>query len=387
MKRILLIAVPGIGDAFLATPLIGALKHAYPNACIDVLVRDGRAVLDGNPDISRVLVQPRRPPFRDSVRFLARIFRSYDLAISTSTTDRSFIVLLVAAPIRIGKVASMKPETWWKRRLVRNYVLVDPEVHVLSENLRIADALGVERRYAPALPQLPQQSTSETSSLPFEPGSGSFAVIHMKPGAIVRQWPEDYWDVLIESLRKRGIAVVATGGGSPSERTYVEGIVSRASTATGAAPVWSLAGELPFHEFTRLVRQATLFIGTDTSATHVAAATGIPTVALFGPTDPVRWGPWPMGLEQDGSPWRRHEASQRRGNVTLLRGSCGCHSRRQACRQAPGMPGACMSRLPPETVLATVDAIVDQLRAADRLHSPAKHAAGARPAGDHPLFD
>jgi heptosyltransferase-3 len=367
MKRILLIAVPGIGDAFLATPLIGALKHAYPNASIDVLVRDGRAVLDGNPDISRVLVQPRRPPFRDSVRFLARIFRNYDLAISTSTTDRSFIVLFVAAPIRIGKVASMNPGTWWKRHLVRNYVLTDPEAHVLSENLRIADALRVERRYLPALPQWPQQSTSETLSLPYEPESRSFAVIHMKPGAIVRQWPEDYWGVLIESLRKRGIAIVATGGGHPSERAYVEGIVSRASAAAGSAPVCSLAGKLQFHEFTELVRHATLFIGTDTSATHLAAATGIPTVALFGPTDPVRWGPWPMGLEQDGSPWKRHEAFQTRGNVTLLRASCVCNSRRQACRLAPGMPGACMSRLSPETVLATVDGILDRVRAADRL--------------------
>jgi heptosyltransferase III len=367
MKRILLIAVPGIGDAFLATPLIGSLKHAYPNASIDVLVRDGRTVLDGNPHISRVLVQQRRPPFRDSVRFLASIFRRYDLAISTSTTDRSFIVLLVAAPIRIGKVATMKPGTWWKRRLARSYVLMDPEAHVLSENLRIADALRIERQWLPALPQRAPQSASKTSSLPFEPGSRSFAVIHMKPGAIVRQWPEDYWDVLIESLQKRGIAVVATGGGSPAERTYVEGVVSRASAGAGAVPVCSLAGKLQFHQFTELVRRATLFIGTDTSATHVAAATGIPTVALFGPTDPVRWGPWPMGLEQDGSPWKRHEAFQTKGNVTLLRASCSCNSRRQACKLAPGMPGACMSRLSPETVLATVDDILEQVRAADRL--------------------
>ena len=104
MKRILLIAVPGIGDAFLATPLIGALRRTYPDAAIDVVVRDGEAILEGNPQVSRILVQPRRPPLRQTLSFLARIFRKYDLAISTSTTDRAFIVLFFAAKIRIGKI-------------------------------------------------------------------------------------------------------------------------------------------------------------------------------------------------------------------------------------------------------------------------------------------
>jgi heptosyltransferase-3 len=261
----------------------------------------------------------------------------------------------------------MNRETWWKRRLVRNYVLVDPDAHVLSENLRIADALGIGRWYIPTLPHRLQSPTPEASSPPFGPGSRSFAVIHMKPGAIVRQWPEDYWHVLIESLRKRGIAIVATGGGNPSERTYVEGIVSRASAVTGAAPVCSLAGRLQFYEFAELVRHAALFIGTDTSATHVAAATGIPTIALFGPTDPVRWGPWPIGLEHDASPWTRERIKQTTGNVTLLRASCSCNWRQQHCRIVPGMPGACMSRLLPETVLATVDDILDHLHATGRL--------------------
>jgi len=365
MKRILLIAVPGIGDAFLATPLIRALKRRYPRARIDVLVRDGGAILEGNPDVSGVLVQPRRPPVRDSVRFLASIFRGYDLAISTSTTDRSFIVLLVASPNRIGKVASMTWKTWWKRRLVRSYVLLDPDTHVLPENLRIADALGIERRNLPTLPRS-QQSTSDASSLPFDCGSRTYVVIHMKPGAVVRQWPEDHWNVLIESLRKRGLAVIATGGRSPRERSYIEGIVARASPATSAMPVCSLAGKLQFHQFAELVRRAALFVGTDTSATHVAAATGIPTVALFGPTDPVRWGPWPKGLESDGSPWKRDGTRQTVGNVTLLRPSCSCSSRQQVCRLAPGMPGACMSRLLPETVLAAVDDIVEQVHAIRR---------------------
>jgi heptosyltransferase-3 len=360
MKRILVIAVPGIGDAFLATPLIRTLKQAYPDADIDVLVRDGKAILDGNPDVSRILVQTRRPPLRRSLVLLARILRQYDLAISTSTTDRAFIVLLAAAARRIGKVASINRATWWKRLLVEHYVPTDPDVHVLVENLRIADALGVERRYSPVVPRLPQPSIPQSPNLPFAPASRSFAVVHMKPGALVRRWPEDYWCTLIESLAKRGLAVVATGGGNSSERSYVEGILSRASDAARVVPVCTLAGQLPFHGVVELLRHATLFVGTDTSTTHVAAATGVPTVALFGPTDPVRWGPWPAGREKDGSPWKKEEACQKAGNVTLLRAPCLCASQRQVCGFAPGMPGTCMRRLVPETVLDAIDPILEE---------------------------
>lgn len=360
MKRILLIAVPGIGDAFLATPLIGALKRAYPNAAIDVVVRDGKAILDGNPQVSRILVQPRRPPLRQTLSLLARIFRKYDLAISTSTTDRAFVVLFFAARIRIGKVASVDRKTWWKRRLVNAFVQTDPDSHVLSENLRIADAIGIERQYTPIFPELPRHAIGKSLNLPFERAPGCFVVIHMKPGTLVRQWPEGYWRALIVALRRRGLAVVATGGVSPAERKYIEDILSGTSEAVGFAPACNLAGKLPFHRVVELLRGAALFVGTDTSTTHLAAATGVPTVALFGPTDPVRWGPWPYGIEQDGSPWNREEATQRAGNVTLLRACCSCESRKQECRLAPGIPGACMQSLTPEMVLATVDGILEQ---------------------------
>lgn len=363
MQRILLIAVPGIGDAFLATPLLGALKHAYPDARIDMLVRDGKAILEGNPYVSRVLVQPRRPPLAHSAKFLTSIFRRYDLAVSTSPSDRSFINLLFAAPRRVGKVTAVTPKTWWKRWLVDSFVLIDPEAHVVSENLRLADALGIERQYLSALPQSLQQPDADACAVPFRVPGSSFAVVHMTPGAAIRQWPVEHWRVLIQSLRTRGLAVVATGGGSEAERGYVEGILSGVSGAPDLAPVCNFAGKLEFREFVELARHAALFIGVDTSSTHVAAATGIPVVALFGSTDPVRWGPWPMGLQHSGSPWNRDELVQAAGNVTLLRAWCSCNFPHRACRFGELQPAACMSRLLPEAVLAAVDGMLHRRNA------------------------
>jgi heptosyltransferase III len=364
MKRILVIALPGIGDAFLATPLVSSLKRAYPGASVDMLVRDGKSIAECNPDVCRVLVQERRPPLLDSVKLLAGIFRRYDLAVSTSTTDRAFISLLFAAPNRIGKIASRSPKNWWKRKLVRHYVKVDPDMHINEENLRLADALGIERCHTAVLPRRASRSAAEIPDLPFVPLATAYAVAHMKPGAVLRQWPDEYWQVVFESLSNRGIAVALTGGASEAERAYVESIMSRASATAGGAPICNLAGMLRFHEVAGLIQHAAIFVGTDTSTTHVAAATGVPTIALFGPTDVVRWGPWPRGAESVSSPWRRSELSQTHGNVTIQRTPCSCSPTQQICMLRPGMPGACMIRLLPEAVLATIDGLLDQRSAA-----------------------
>ena len=83
------------------------------------------------------------------------------------------------------------------------------------------------------------------------------------------------------------------------------------------------AGRLTLGASACLVGGARVYVGPDTALTHVAAALGVPTVALFGPTDPVKWGPWPRGHPSGTNPWRRY-GSQRSGNVTLLQGVAPC---------------------------------------------------------------
>jgi ADP-heptose:LPS heptosyltransferase len=67
-----------------------------------------------------------------------------------------------------------------------------------------------------------------------------------------------------------------------------------------AAPIftykrWTTDGKLEWPELTAIVGAALVYIGPDTAITHLAAATGTPTVSLYGPTDPRIWGPWPVG--------------------------------------------------------------------------------------------
>ena len=63
-----------------------------------------------------------------------------------------------------------------------------------------------------------------------------------------------------------------------------------------------LSGQLSLGTLAAVLSQATLYVGPDTAVTHAAAALGTPTIALYGPSDPVKWGPWPAGYDSDVNP-------------------------------------------------------------------------------------
>ena len=87
--HILVIALRRLGDVLLTTPLIRSIRRAWPDATIDVLVfADTAGILDGNPDIDRVVPMPSRPSAGQSLAVAASILRRYDLSVSTQTGDR-----------------------------------------------------------------------------------------------------------------------------------------------------------------------------------------------------------------------------------------------------------------------------------------------------------
>src|SRR5438034_1220715 len=84
-SRILVVSLRRIGDALLTTPLIRSLRRAWPDAKIDVLTYPGPAgIIEGNPDIDRVIVAPARPTIAETTALVSRLFKRFHLAVSTS---------------------------------------------------------------------------------------------------------------------------------------------------------------------------------------------------------------------------------------------------------------------------------------------------------------
>ena len=117
---------------------------------------------------------------------------------------------------------------------------------------------------------------------------GPYAVIHAAPMFRYKRWHAEGWRALAARLAEHGLAIVATGGPGEAERRYLDDIWD-------GDDVRRLDGQLSWPELAALLAGARVFVGPDTSVTHLAAAAGCPTVALYGPTDPRLWGPWPVG--------------------------------------------------------------------------------------------
>ena len=317
--RILLACPQRIGDVLLATPLIRSMKRAWPDANIDALVFEGtEGVLEGNPDISTVITVPRRTGVVEKLRQFRRLWNRYDLAVSPLPTDRARIYCWIAGRHRVGLINSDAQDRS-KALLLNQYRLFDDlDTHTVAMGLRLTEMLGIEPHFDVVPPQIPLVRLPALLDRLASLGGSPYAVLHPFPKFRYKMWTRDAWIALARQLHARGLSVVFSGSADPAETAYVGEIARELLDQT-----LNLAGTLSLAETAELIRRANLYVGPDTAVTHIAAATGIATIALFGPSNPVKWGPWPSAWTNNNSPWRRR-GSGRQGNVFLVQGAGEC---------------------------------------------------------------
>ena len=98
-------------------------------------------------------------------------------------------------------------------------------------------------------------------------------------------------------------------------------------------------------------------MGPDTATTHMAAALGVPTVALYGPTDPVKWGPWPRGHGAT-NPGQRL-GTQVAGNVCLIQGNAACAPcHKEGCERHIASYSDCLQQLPAAVVISALERLL-----------------------------
>ena len=113
--------------------------------------------------------------------------------------------------------------------------------------------------------------------------------VHIHPTSrwLFKTWPAERVAQLIDALQSAGRRVVLTAAPAPRELAMIELILGLCTIA----PV-NLAGQLSLKEVASVARRAALFVGVDSAPMHIAASQGTPTVALFGPSGDIEWGPW-----------------------------------------------------------------------------------------------
>jgi heptosyltransferase III len=345
--RILVVALRRLGDVLLTTPLIRSVKRAFPAACIEALVFAGtEGILSGNPDLAGVLTIAERASVGESLSLLRRLMRRYDLALSTQTGDRPTALAVIAGRQSAGpRDAAGIPAAIKRIALSRSYT-ADRTQHRIVDLLRLADLIGVAAAREVVLPQ----GEVRSAVLPSQP----CAVVHAAPKFIYKRWTIDGWRRLAAALRARGLATAVIG--AKADRAYLDSV-------WGDVDVMRLDGELSWPELSALIGGARIYVGPDTAVTHLAAATGTQTVALYGPTDPRIWGPWPRhGLDR---PWDASGTIQHRDNVWLVQNPLPClPCQLEGCERRLDSRSQCLDELSAAHVVAAVDHALAVRRAA-----------------------
>jgi heptosyltransferase-3 len=357
--KILVITLRRLGDVLLTTPLIRSLRRARPDATLDMLVFSGtERILKGNPDIDNVMTVITPASVAETLRLVRRLWRRYDLAVSTQTGDRPTFFAVIAGRRRLGLIPHENGlGAWWKRNAHQHPVTVNPHSHRVDELLRLASALGL-----PHYPDIvcPQGSSADTVA-----PRGPYAVLHPNPMYRYKRWNDTAWRELARGLIDRGLAVVVTEGRDPAERAYVDGL-----WGPGVSQVVREHGRLDWAGLAALIKGAAVYVGPDTSITHLAAGSGCATVALYGPTSPRLMGPWPVGGLAE--PWAHRGTIQHRGNVWVVQNPLPClPCEKLGCDRHLDSYSQCLDDLSARQVLAAVDQALAARRSIVPLTRPA----------------
>ncbi len=346
-RSALVVTLRFLGDALLSTPLVRALKQRYPTCTVDVLVFAAtEGVFEGNRDVANVITVPEAMSASRTLRQLFELWRRYDLAVIAQTGTRPFLFGWAAGRQRVGLVSPEIGKSWWKRALLDRHATFDPGGARVLENQRIAALLGIESAPAVVAPTAGWGAADVAVALGFDPSAEPFAVLHPSPRWRYKQWTAEGWRRLIHDLRSQRLRVVISGGPGAAEHAYLDAVLQ----GVAATHFTRIDGRLSLAQTADVLRLASLYVGPDTATTHLAAACGTPTVALYGPTDPAIWGPWPA---HDGTNYMRVDAQQRRGNVLLLQNpDLACvPCQLEGCERHRGSHSDCLDRLPAERVI------------------------------------
>ncbi len=299
IKKILIIQLGDIGDVVWTTPTLWAVKGAYPDAQLSILVREGcGALLEGDPSLDKVFeVRGYKGGLlrkgREQIRFLKALRREgFSLVIDLRAGDRGAIIAyLTGAPMRVS-LLYRKGVPFWRNRLFTH--LIDPPPAdkrvrgAAEQSLRIVRGLGIKSR--DTIPRLwisKEVGRRVQELLQNENIAGLKKWITLNPFSrwSYKEWSLDKWKEIIDWLWSTyQIATVIIG--APEEKGRALALSEKCEGS-----VYNMAGKITLSELSGVLHLSYLHLGVDSAAPHIAAAVGTPTITIYGPSDWYDWAP------------------------------------------------------------------------------------------------
>jgi heptosyltransferase-2 len=299
-NKILVMRYRFIGDTVLTVPFLRNLRQAYPRARIDLMLEPfSGQVIEGCPYVDRIIPfeiktihryssQSRRGKLAGYVRYWRQIRQEqYDAAfVLKRSLSSALLVWAAGVPRRIGFA------TEGRKILLSDPVAYRHDQHEVRNFLDCLRTLDIPVS-SEALELWPSPEGDEKVRTLFHDAGwrpeDMKVVIHSAASLPAKQWPLERFAAVMGRIQKRFRArFIYTG--APADGALYQQIERQ-----GAFGGLNLCGKTSLRENLSVYRAADLFFGVDSGPMHMAAAVGVPVVALFGPTDERLWGPWGEG--------------------------------------------------------------------------------------------
>lgn len=292
-EKILVRATNWVGDLVMATPALACIRKSFPGAKICVLIRPPLdELLMANPSVDEVILYDKKGVHAGPAGF-ARLIgelrkRKFTRAILLQNAfEAALIAFLAKIPQRLGYA------TDGRGILLTSSVKVAAETkkkHQVHYYLDLLSALGLKAGETSPRLYLEKQDVDYARMLLREHGiKPGTPIVGINPGAqygVAKKWhPERFGYVADHLVREFGARIIIFGG--PGDTT-----TARTVQASMREDALNLAGKTGLRGLMALTRRCSLFITNDTGPMHVAAALDVPTLAVFGSTDPVATGPY-----------------------------------------------------------------------------------------------
>jgi heptosyltransferase I len=281
--RVLVVRLSAIGDVVHTLPVLLALERAGHE--VSWLVEPlARPLLEGRPSL-RVFSAPlsRRFSLRAALATAAALQRQrFDVALDLQGLWKSAVwARLSGARWVMGPERRARREGLSALLQHRGAPVPSSVVHVIDKNLAVLRAIGID---AMGLREFPFPAAAALSADQAALTTQPFAILCPGGGWASKLWPAASHGALAREIAARGLLPVVTWG--PGEDALAQTVAAASEGTARVAPATTLP------ELVELIRRARLVVAADTGPLHIACAVGTPVVALFGPTDPARNGPF-----------------------------------------------------------------------------------------------
>ena len=287
-RRILFIKPSSLGDIVHALPTLAVLRQSFPQARIAWLVkRQWADLLERAEGLDRVWpVGPAMAGWLSEIPALRA--ERFDLAVDLQGLFRSALMArLAGCPARVGFANGREGSPFFYTQRV---AVPTPEMHAVDRYLLVADALGAARPAAPQfrfrISQADREQVADALGRTGVKTGSTWVAMNVSARWPTKRWPMESFAAVADRLHREGGRVVLIGG--PDDRADAQAVKSLAQSSS----IIDLTGMTPLGLLPALLQSASAFVTNDSGPMHVAAAVGTPVVALFGPTSPVRTGPY-----------------------------------------------------------------------------------------------